>query len=36
MLMATENASRTYMPLEYIFTGWSMNSPMSAKATMSS
>ncbi len=32
--MAVENASRTYMPLEYSFTGRSMNSPISAKASM--
>jgi hypothetical protein len=30
--MAVENASRTYMPLEYSFTGRSMNSPISAKS----
>ena len=30
--MAVENASRTYMPLEYSFTGRPMNSPISAKA----
>ena len=32
--MAVENASRTYMPLEYSFTGRAMNSPISAKASM--
>ena len=32
----TANARRTIMPEEYVFTGWSMNSPMSANATMSS
>ena len=35
-LIATANASRTTMPLEYVFTGWSMKSPISAKAAMSS
>jgi hypothetical protein len=32
----TAKASRTIMPLEYTLTGWSRNSPMSAKAAMSS
>ncbi len=31
----TAKASRTNMPLENVLTGWSMNSPMSAKATIS-
>ena len=29
-----EKARRTYMPLEYSFTGRSMNSPISAKASI--
>src|SRR5438067_333920 len=32
--MAVANASRTYMPLEYSFTGRSRNSPMSANAAI--
>jgi hypothetical protein len=32
----TAKARRTYIPLEYVVTGWSMNSPMSAKAAISS
>ena len=32
--IATANARRTTMPLEYVLTGWSMKSPMSANASM--
>ena len=35
-LIATENARRTYMPDEYVFTGWSMNVSSPEKATISS
>ena len=35
MTVATENASRRYMPEEYVRTGCSMNSSSSEKSTMS-
>ena len=33
-LVAMEKAKRTYMPLEYVLTGWSMNSRTPEKSTM--
>jgi len=34
--MAVANASLTYIPLEYVFTGWSIKSPISANSSMAS